>query len=241
MSFRNLWILRFPTSYFRSSESQNWLSLFIWFIWFNWYHKSNKCPNQSLISKGYFIPIGTGLDRYPESRFWEKKIYSFFIELWILKIKYRHDRPSRLPLLLAGQEFVELDQQNKKFQVFCWSGDTRIWTGDKGFAVPRLTTWPCRQIWSKMDNIFIHPYSITNFFILNPIVLIPFQKWIPIFYWIQFRLFSSIDCISKDTLLKNFPSPSIEKRKNRFPVTDRKIQGKLEPLTIFTLELVNGS
>lgn len=92
-----------------------------------------------------------------------------------------------------------------------------------------------------MDNIFIHPYSITNFFILNPIVLIPFQKLIPIFYWIQFRLFSSIDCISKDTLLKNFPSPSIEKRKNGFPVTDRKIQGKLEPLTILTLELVNGS
>jgi hypothetical protein len=38
-----------------------------------------------------------------------------------------------------------LAEQNKGFRVFCWSGDTRIWTGEKGFAVPRLTTRPYRQ------------------------------------------------------------------------------------------------
>ena len=36
-------------------------------------------------------------------------------------------------------------KQNKLFQFSCRSGDTRIWTGEKGFAVPRLTTRPCRQ------------------------------------------------------------------------------------------------
>lgn len=34
---------------------------------------------------------------------------------------------------------------NKLFSFSCRKGDTRIWTGEKGFAVPRLTTRPCRQ------------------------------------------------------------------------------------------------
>lgn len=36
-------------------------------------------------------------------------------------------------------------EQNKRFRFVCWWGGTRIWTGEKGFAVPRLTTRPCRQ------------------------------------------------------------------------------------------------
>ena len=104
-----------------------------------------------------------------------KKLQSLYkTMLWVIKIKYWQTRPlSPLSLFLAEHKFIELDRQDKKSEIFCWSGDTRIWTGDKGFAVPRLTTWPCRQIRSKMDK--------KNIIYILLLTLSFFLSWIPLY------------------------------------------------------------
>lgn len=60
-------------------------------------------------------------------------------------------------LLLLGNisaSSISRTEEDISSLLFCWSGDTRIWTGEKGFAVPRLTTRPCRQNDRKYMKFF---------------------------------------------------------------------------------------
>lgn len=59
---------------------------------------------------------------------------------------FRINQVSTVPLFcFAGENY-------KIFLFICWWGGTRIWTGEKGFAVPRLTTRPCRQNDTQQDK-----------------------------------------------------------------------------------------
>ena len=108
------------------------------------------------------------------------------LEFWIKQVS-RVLFPHRLPLEKKIESFLST-KRNKLFQFSCLSGDTRIWTGEKGFAVPRLTTRPCRQ---NDTNIWEYPVpqktkqkreGVLNFFfwcvcILNSVFFNPpFQR-----------------------------------------------------------------
>ena len=80
------------------------------------------------------------------------RIDKFLVQIWVQTKKpavpLEVSRSPFLRVLLLGANsisYINKRKRNKIFCVFCWSGDTRIWTGEKGFAVPRLTTRPCRQ------------------------------------------------------------------------------------------------
>lgn len=102
---------------------------------------------------------------------------------------------------------------NRVFWVLCWSGDTRIWTGEKGFAVPRLTTRPCRQNDTKQTGRnypFLVDYWTVSFLFLFDLDLD---------FYLSHRY-----SLSKHTTPKNFSF--LLKDKKGFPVTNSKIRGK---------------
>uniref|UniRef100_A0A8R7P671 Uncharacterized protein n=1 Tax=Triticum urartu TaxID=4572 RepID=A0A8R7P671_TRIUA len=127
MPFRDLWIPRFPTSYFCSYKLQNRIN-----------YEINKYIS--------LIPIGIGLGHYPEpcqSPIFKKQLTVFFRTRTTVKSSI--DGPSSFPLLMQGKNLCSISTiRNPKY--FFWSSDTQILTRDKGFAVPCLTAWPCCQI-----------------------------------------------------------------------------------------------
>lgn len=96
------------------------------------------------------------------------RIDSFWISSFLKSSKYASIGSSRalflFLLMLCKDSVTYIISASKGFSGFYWSGDTRIWTGEKGFAVPRLTTRPCRQ---NEKNRW--KYSLTK----NP----PFFDW----------------------------------------------------------------
>lgn len=100
---------------------------------------------------------------------------------------------------------------------------------------------------STKEQVFIHIFLLiikTFFSFIFNLILLTFLESFSnsknrfLLFWIQFRLFSSMDSILKHTLLtlENFQLLSIllrwQRRKSGFPVAGCKIQNKLEPLTI---------
>ena len=79
-----------------------------------------------------------------------------------------------IPLLLTGNNsgiyISRTEEEISKFFV-CWWGDTRIWTGEKGFAVPRLTTRPCRPNDPKWMSQFLQITAFYCTYIFTPIFL----------------------------------------------------------------------
>lgn len=94
---------------------------------------------------------------------------------------------------------------------------------------------------SRKEQVFIQIFLLKPLFFYlesnSTYFFQSFSKNLFLFFWILFRLVSSMDSILKHTLLtlKNFPFLFIllkwQRSKNGFPVTDCKIQNKLEPLT----------
>lgn len=71
----------------------------------------------------------------------EKMIFfSLFLYFFYKKVNYSSNLNLIVIQCLNTQRFLRV-----YIRFVCWWGGTRIWTGEKGFAVPRLTTRPCRQ------------------------------------------------------------------------------------------------
>ena len=139
--------------------------------------------------------------------------------VWILKIQYRQTQLLSCPNL-GGYEFVEFDQYyNPKY--FIDQAAPRFELGVKDLQSPALPLGHAAKksdLKSRKEQVFIHIFLLitkTFFsFILNLILLTfleSFSKNRFLLFWIQFRLFSSMDSILKHTLLKleNFPLLSI--------------------------------
>lgn len=121
---------------------------------------------------------------------------------------------------LRGYEFVEFDQYyNPKY--FIDQAAPRFELGVKDLQSPALPLGHAAKksdLKSRKEQVFIHIFLLitkTFFsFILNLILLTfleSFSKNRFLLFWIQFRLFSSMDSILKHTLLtlENFPLLSI--------------------------------
>ena len=139
--------------------------------------------------------------------------------VWILKIQYRQTQLLSCPNL-GGYEFVEFDQYyNPKY--FIDQAAPRFELGVKDLQSPALPLGHAAKksdLKSRKEQVFIHIFLLitkTFFsFILNLILLTfleSFSKNRFLLFWIQFRLFSSMDSILKHTLLtlENFPILSI--------------------------------
>ena len=139
--------------------------------------------------------------------------------VWILKIQYRQTQLLSCPNL-GGYEFVEFDQYyNPKY--FIDQAAPRFELGVKNLQSPALPLGHAAKksdLKSRKEQVFIHIFLLitkTFFsFILNLILLTfleSFSKNRFLLFWIQFRLFSSMDSILKHTLLtlENFPLLSI--------------------------------
>ena len=139
--------------------------------------------------------------------------------VWILKIQYRQTQLLSCPNL-GGYEFVEFDQYyNPKY--FIDQAAPRFELGVKDLQSPALPLGYAAKksdLKSRKEQVFIHIFLLitkTFFsFILNLILLTfleSFSKNRFLLFWIQFRLFSSMDSILKHTLLtlENFPLLSI--------------------------------
>lgn len=139
--------------------------------------------------------------------------------VWILKIQYRQTQLLSCPNL-GGYEFVEFDQYyNPKY--FIDQAAPRFELGVKDLQSPALPLGHAAKksdLKSRKEQVFIHIFLLitkTFFsFILNLILLTfleSFSKNGFLLFWIQFRLFSSMDSILKHTLLtlENFPLLSI--------------------------------
>lgn len=139
--------------------------------------------------------------------------------VWILKIQYRQTQLLSCPNL-GGYEFVEFDQYyNPKY--FIDQAAPRFELGVKDLQSPALPLGHAAKksdLKSRKEQVFIHIFLLitkTFFsFILNLILLTfleSFSKNRFLLFWIQFRLFSSMDSILKHTLLtlENFPFLSI--------------------------------
>ena len=139
--------------------------------------------------------------------------------VWILKIQYRQTQLLSCPNL-GGYEFVEFDQYyNPKY--FIDQAAPRFELGVKDLQSPALPLGHAAKksdLKSRKEQVFIHIFLLitkTFFsFILNLILLTfleSFSKNGFLLFWIQFRLFSSMDSILKHTLLtlENFPFLSI--------------------------------
>ena len=139
--------------------------------------------------------------------------------VWILKIQYRQTELLSCPNL-GGYEFVEFDQYyNPKY--FIDQAAPRFELGVKDLQSPALPLGHAAKksdLKSRKEQVFIHIFLLitkTFFsFILNLILLTfleSFSKNRFLLFWIQFRLFSSMDSILKHTLLtlENFPLLSI--------------------------------
>lgn len=139
--------------------------------------------------------------------------------VWILKIQYRQTQLLSCPNL-GGYEFVEFDQYyNPKY--FIDQAAPRFELGIKDLQSPALPLGHAAKksdLKSRKEQVFIHIFLLitkTFFsFILNLILLTfleSFSKNRFLLFWIQFRLFSSMDSILKHTLLtlENFPLLSI--------------------------------
>ncbi len=139
--------------------------------------------------------------------------------VWILKIQYRQTQLLSCPNL-GGYEFVEFDQYyNPKY--FIDQAAPRFELGVKDLQSPALPLGHAAKksdLKSRKEQVFIHIFLLitkTFFsFILNLILLTfleSFSKNRFLLFWIQFRLFSSMDSILKHTLLtlENFPLLSI--------------------------------
>lgn len=113
-------------------------------------------------------------------------------------------------------------KRNKVFRVFCWSGDTRIWTGEKGFAVPRLTTRPCRQGNRNKKKTKIPPpfFFLTKLLFFCTCILNPFPKRNPSFFGLDLSLWLILYSMSKHALSEFFLL-SIE-RKNKMWIFSHK-------------------
>lgn len=145
--------------------------------------------------------------------------------------KYQEDSP---PLLLL-EKFVKLYQQNiiRYADFFCWLGDTQIWTGEKGFAVPRLTARPCRQNGTKKYMKIFHFFSGGGVFVFVLVsgilfyLIIPFpkkNKYLPFSLdWIY--IFDCLYSILKQTQYwKKPPPPFYWKTNCVFSVTKQKFR-----------------
>ena len=139
--------------------------------------------------------------------------------VWILKIQYRQTQLLSCPNL-GGYEFVEFDQYyNPKY--FIDQAAPRFELGVEllqSSALPLGHAAKKSDLKSRKEQVFIHIFLLitkTFFsFILNLILLTfleSFSKNRFLLFWIQFRLFSSMDSILKHTLLtlENFPLLSI--------------------------------
>ena len=139
--------------------------------------------------------------------------------VWILKIQYRQTQLLSCPNL-GGYEFVEFDQYyNPKY--FIDQAAPRFELGVKDLQSPALPLGHAAKksdLKSRKEQVFIHIFLLitkTFFsFILNLILLTfleSFSKNRFLLFWIQFRLFTSMDSILKHTLLtlENFPLLSI--------------------------------
>ena len=139
--------------------------------------------------------------------------------VWILKIQYRQTQLLSCPNL-GGYEFVEFDQYyNPKY--FIDQAAPRFELGVKDLQSPALPLGHAAKksdLKSRKEQVFIHIFLLitkTFFsFILNLILLTfleSFSKNRFLLFWIQFRLFSSMNSILKHTLLtlENFPLLSI--------------------------------
>ena len=139
--------------------------------------------------------------------------------VWILKIQYRQTQLLSC-LNLQRQEFVGFDQYyNPKY--FIDQAAPRFELGVKDLQSPALPLGHAAKksdLKSRKEQVFIHIFLLitkTFFsFILNLILLTfleSFSKNRFLLFWIQFRLFSSMDSILKHTLLtlENFPLLSI--------------------------------
>ena len=139
--------------------------------------------------------------------------------VWILKIQYRQTQLLSCPNL-GGYEFVEFDQYyNPKY--FIDQAAPRFELGVKDLQSPALPLGHAAKksdLKSRKEQVFIHIFLLitkTFFsFILNLILLTfleSFSKNRFLLFFIQFRLFSSMDSILKHTLLtlENFPLLSI--------------------------------
>ena len=129
--------------------------------------------------------------------------------VWILKIQYRQTQLLSCPNL-GGYEFVEFDQYyNPKY--FIDQAAPRFELGVKDLQSPALPLGHAAKksdLKSRKEQVFIHIFLLitkTFFsFILNLILLTfleSFSKNRFLLFWIQFRLFSSMDSILKHTLL----------------------------------------
>lgn len=139
--------------------------------------------------------------------------------VWILKIQYRQTQLLSCPNL-GGYEFVEFDQYyNPKY--FIDQAAPRFELGVKDLQSPALPLGHAAKksdLKSRKEQVFIHIFLLITkiffSFILNLILLTfleSFSKNRFLLFWIQFRLFSSMDSILKHTLLtlENFPLLSI--------------------------------
>ena len=139
--------------------------------------------------------------------------------VWILKIQYRQTQLLSCPNL-GGYEFVEFDQYyNPKY--FIDQAAPRFELGVKDLQSPALPLGHAAKksdLKSRKEQVFIHIFLLitkTFFsFILNLILLTfleSFSKNRFLLFWIQFRLFSSMDSILKHTMLtlENFSLLSI--------------------------------
>ena len=145
---------------------------------------------------------------------------SLRVELW-----YGFSNPVSPNLItlvpqLRGYQFVEFDQYyNPKY--FIDQAAPRFELGVKDLQSPALPLGHAAKksdLKSRKEQVFIHIFLLitkTFFsFILNLILLTfleSFSKNRFLLFWIQFRLFSSMDSILKHTLLtlENFPLLSI--------------------------------
>lgn len=154
MSFRDLWIPRFPTSYFRSYELRNRINYEI--------HK--------YIS---LIPIGIGLGHYPEpcqSPIFKKKLTVFFRTRTMVKSSI--DRPSSFPLLMQGKNLSSSISTIRNPKYFFGQATPRFELGIKDLQSPALPLGHAAKSDPKSSKIlFIHIIlliSIRRRGLLNP-------------------------------------------------------------------------
>ena len=139
--------------------------------------------------------------------------------VWILKIQYRQTQLLSCPNL-GGYEFVEFDQYyNPKY--FIDQAAPRFELGVKDLQSPALPLGHAAKksdLKSRKEQVFIHIFLLitkTFFSFIFNLILLTFLKSFSknrfLLFWIQFRLFSSMDSILKHTLLtlENFPLLSI--------------------------------
>ena len=166
MSFRDLWIKRFPTSYFRSYELRNRINYEI--------HK--------YIS---LIPIGIGLGHYPEpfqSPIFKKKLTVFF---WTrTMVKSSIDRPSSFPLLMQGKNLSSSISTIRNPKYFFGQATPIFELGIKDLQSPALPLGHAAKSDPKSSTIlFIH--IILLIFIRRRGLLNPFwfflDRWIPLY------------------------------------------------------------